>query len=280
MADFDRNLKIEAQDLIGIGLTVLLGTIVAALALCATGCEIRESPQPQARRNVHVNVQVHPHCPPGRPCPYRRAGCPCQDGGECQCGPRCQCRFDLRLRKALSLPGTARLSTEGPAVNLPVESRCRNYNGGSCVCASTISVLRWQGREDLADQLRRICSGGQSEQSILAKMERLEIEYAYTNSGDVDFIDWCARTKRGATIFWKPGHSCTLVDIDAENAVVLDNNNVGEYEYTPREQFIRRWRGYGGFALTPLAGVPAPPIPHLAHSLRKGFPLCSESRSY
>ena len=31
---------------------------------------------------------------------------------------------------------------EVPVMNLPLEARCKNYNGGSCVCASTISCMQ------------------------------------------------------------------------------------------------------------------------------------------
>lgn len=148
---------------------------------------------------------------------------------------------------------------EIPAVNLPLEWRCKNYNGGSCVCASTISVLRWQNRLDLADALRKICSGGQSASSIQRHVNAIGVRFACTTSGDVAFLDWACRTRRGATIFWKPSHSCTLVDLTATHAVVLDNNHVDRYEYTPRDEFIRRWKGFGGFALTPLL-PPSPPL--------------------
>jgi hypothetical protein len=33
-------------------------------------------------------------------------------------------------------------------------------------------------------------------------------------------------------------------------AAILDNNYPGRFELTPREQFVRLWAGYGGFALT------------------------------
>jgi hypothetical protein len=225
---------------IAVGVGVYFAIVIAAafIATLITGCTVREERAPQARRNINVDVDVNLRrpCPPGHVCPR-----------------------DERLRRSIGLPDSAGLSTELPAVDLPLDSRCRNYGGGSCVCASTISVLRWQGREDLADRLRQICSGGQSSSSIITKMERLELPYAYTDNGDAAFLNWCCQTRRGATIFWKPAHSCTLVGLTESEAVVLDNNHVGRYEYTPRDEFIRRWRGYGGFALTPLVGSPAPP---------------------
>ncbi len=35
-------------------------------------------------------------------------------------------------------------------------------------------------------------------------------------------------------------------------AAILDNNYPGRFELTPRDQFVRLWAGYGGFALTVL----------------------------
>lgn len=60
-------------------------------------------------------------------------------------------------------------------------------------------------------------------------------------------------------IFYFPNHAVTLVDLTAGEAVLLDNNDVRRYVRIPRQEFIRRWRGYGGAATTPL-GVPATPL--------------------
>ena len=42
-------------------------------------------------------------------------------------------------------------------------------------------------------------------------------------------------------------------------AILLDNNRVGQYITLPREEFLRRWRGYGGWATTPVYSPAAPP---------------------
>jgi hypothetical protein len=148
---------------------------------------------------------------------------------------------------------------EHPTMNLPPEARCRNYGGGSCVCASTISLLRWQGREDLAAALRNSCSGGQSSASLHSKLERLGVRYASTTSGDVAFLEWAVRTRRGCGLTYYPMHYVNLVDLTAEHATLLDNNRVGQYITIPRDEFIRRWRGYGGWA-TAVVYAPAAPL--------------------
>lgn len=149
--------------------------------------------------------------------------------------------------------------SEHPVMNLPEDARCKNYNGGSCVCASTISLLRWQGRDDLAAALRSACSGGQSSASLHAKLERLGVRYASTTSGDVAFLEWAVRTRRGCGITYYPMHFVNLVDLTAEHATLLDNNRVGQYINIPRDEFLRRWRGFGGWA-TAVVYSPAAPV--------------------
>ncbi|MGH7136777.1 MAG: hypothetical protein ACREHD_13625 [Pirellulales bacterium] len=144
-------------------------------------------------------------------------------------------------------------------MNLPEEARCKNYGGGSCVCASTISLLRWQGRDDLAAALRNSCLAGQSSASLHAKLERIGVRWASTTSGDVAFLEWAVRTRRGCGLTYYPMHYVNLVDLTAEHATLLDNNRVGQYISIPRDEFIRRWRGYGGWA-TAVVYAPAAPL--------------------
>lgn len=147
---------------------------------------------------------------------------------------------------------------EVPVMNLPEHARCRNYNGGSCVCASTISALRWQGQDELADKVRQACSGGQSAGSLHEKLERLGIRYAYTTSGDVKFLEWCIRTRRGCGITFFSNHFINLVHLDGQRAILMDNNHPKDFITLERDEFIRRWRGHGGWA-TALVYQPPPP---------------------
>ena len=146
-------------------------------------------------------------------------------------------------------------------MNLPLEARCKNYAGGSCVCASTISLLRWHGRDELAGALRSVCVGGQSASSLHAHLEQLGVRYAFTTSGDVAFLEWAIRTRRGCGITYYPAHYVNLVDLTDEQATLLDNNRVGQDITVPRDEFLRRWRGYGGWA-TAVVYAPAAPIAH------------------
>ena len=49
-------------------------------------------------------------------------------------------------------------------------------------------------------------------------------------------------------------------------AAILDNNYPGRFELTPREQFVRLWAGYGGFALSVLQD-PASSLPYRSYEV-------------
>lgn len=153
--------------------------------------------------------------------------------------------------------------SEIPVVNLPSPARQRNwtrYGEGSCVIASTVMMFRWQGRDDLADAFRRKYGGGHTASMLHADMDQENVRYATTTTGDVRFLEWAMRTRRGAGITFFPSHFVCLVHLDAERAGILDNNRTDRIIWIGREEFIRRWRGYGGWATTPVYS-PAPPLP-------------------
>lgn len=156
---------------------------------------------------------------------------------------------------------------EVPVMNLPLSARQRNYNGGSCVCASTISALRWQGQDELAQRVREACSGGQSSGSLHSKLERLGIRYAYTTNGDVKFLEWCVRTRRGCGITFFSNHFINLVHLDSEKAILMDNNHPQDFITLSRDEFVRRWKGFGGWA-TAVVYQPPPPLAFVAQRRR------------
>jgi hypothetical protein len=158
--------------------------------------------------------------------------------------------------------GHGNSTSEVPAMNLPVDMRMHNYAGGSCVHASTESCLRWQHQYAWADFWRSHYSGGESAQGLAAKFDKNGLKYAYTTSGDTAFLDWCDRTRRGAVIFYYTNHSINFVGHSGGYAYVLDNNREDHYITIEWNEFVRNWRGFGGFALTPVY-VPPPPQPRL-----------------
>lgn len=166
---------------------------------------------------------------------------------------------------------------ETPTVNLPERMRVRNWrsprNGqGSCVHASTVMLLKWLGEEEMAIKWQRKYSGGETASSILNYWAKSGLPYCstldartYNASGDPAFLKWCSETRRGAIIWWKTSHCCLFcgfVKIDGkEYAIILDNNTPDRFDPPiPIDQFIKEWRGFGGFAATPVLS-PTGPIP-------------------
>lgn len=158
---------------------------------------------------------------------------------------------------------------ETPVANLPKNLHTRNWTdrggAGSCVHASTLIIMRWQGQYQLADWWRKKYAGGETAQSITNYYTRNRLPFACTLNGDPAFLVWASQTRRGAIVWWKPYHCCAFVGISVidgkEYAIIQDNNRPGTFEKTPLDEFIRKWRGYGGFACTLLLSPPHSPIP-------------------
>jgi hypothetical protein len=139
---------------------------------------------------------------------------------------------------------------------------CNKYHGeGSCVHASTITMLKWFNYEEHATWWRENFNSGETEPGLLKKLEASGLPYAYNTDGDPAFLDWCARNRLVVGIFYKKAHAINLVDFTSEYAVLLDNNNPERYEYVDRDTFVRRWRTeFQGFAWT-FVKNPPPPLP-------------------
>ncbi|MBL9123030.1 MAG: hypothetical protein JNG90_05320 [Planctomycetaceae bacterium] len=178
--------------------------------------------QPKKKRPRTVPQQ----CPPGQPCPYQ----------------------------------TVRLD-EIPIVNPPPNSRFKNYAGGSCYHASIQQVMVMQGFGDEALEYRAKYAHAASTNTIADNLDREGFRFAYTDRGDVGFLEWCMRTRRAAAITYFPRHAVTLVHLDQQNAMLLDNNRVAQYITIPRDEFLHRWRHeFGGGAIT-VVYHPVPPLP-------------------
>lgn len=146
--------------------------------------------------------------------------------------------------------------------DIPQPWREHNWGGGSCMYASLVPILRWQGRFEDAEKIRRSYSGGQSVDGLAVICNRMGLKFAYTNTGDAGFLEWCSSTRRGAAIHYFPNHAVTFCGFEDAQAVLIDNNRPKDYIRIPKATFISRWRGYGGRALTVVYTVP-PPLPWL-----------------
>src|SRR3972149_5937150 len=100
--------------------------------------------------------------------------------------------------------GISVVKQECPVVNIPLALRQKNWTGnqreGSCVHAAMISLMRWQGRNNLVNYFRPTNGNGAWPDDLAAKFDREKVRYAYTENGDVKFIEWACRTRRGCGI--------------------------------------------------------------------------------
>ena len=154
---------------------------------------------------------------------------------------------------------------EMPTVNVPLGDRQSNWLGsqgeGSCVHASIISLFRWQGRYRTADYWRSTYGDGEWPDDLAQKFDKEGIRYAYVTNGNVRFLEWACKTRRGAGITVMGGaHMVALVHLDDKWAGILDNNSVEKIIWVPRETLIAEWKASYGWAVTPIY-TPAAPLP-------------------
>jgi hypothetical protein len=164
------------------------------------------------------------------------------------------------------LSATYKANKERPVVNPPAAIRQGNWYGdkdeGSCVHATMVTLLRWQGRYAMADRWRRTYGNASGPEDLAAKLDREHIRYAYTSEQrDVGFLEWACRTRRGCGVAIQGGqHMIALVHLDAQWAGLLDDNATNHYIWVPRERFIAEWLASDSWAVTPLY-APAAPLP-------------------
>ena len=178
---------------------------------------------------------------------------------------------DGRPVRARALPAPP---AEAPPANLPTPLRQSNWlganNEGSCVHASLTSHLRWENQWALAEQWRRTYNGGEYDSRLRHRLDAAKIPYTFTREANPAFLDWCHATRRGCILWWKPSHCCTflgwITKDSKQYAAILDNNLVQQIELTEREQFLRLWAGYGGFALA-VTHEPATSIPWQSYEI-------------
>jgi len=155
-------------------------------------------------------------------------------------------------------------SVERPVVNLPLSMRQENWlsgGSGSCVWATTISLLRWQGEYELAEEVRQSRGGGVWLGELFAELDAIGITYAGVCNSEEWFLEWACETRRGAAIPIMGGrHMVALVEITETEACILDNNSVEKYLWLPRNVLISDWKNSGGYAFTPIY-TPQAPLP-------------------
>lgn len=150
-------------------------------------------------------------------------------------------------------------------VNIPMALRQENWRGsegeGSCVHASMVNLLRWQGQFALANWWKANYENGEWAERLAERLTRSGVRFADTTAGNPEFLDWALKTRRGCNVVVMGGaHMVTLVHFDSRYAGILDNNYPDKITYYKRDEFVKYWQRSGGWAVTPMY-VPSPPMP-------------------
>lgn len=154
----------------------------------------------------------------------------------------------------------------GYEFELAVDQRIENYGRGSCVHASLEMLLRWQGKDELANYWRQNYEGGEYHDGLIEKLENEHIPYMTTYMEyDVEFIETACASGRGCmvtTTYRNPGdHMIICVHIDENYVYTLDNNDIQVIYSWNRDEFLEIWKNSGSWATTPLFNPP-PPKPY------------------
>lgn len=151
---------------------------------------------------------------------------------------------------------------EFPVVDIPPAYRVHNWTGptgsGSCVHASMVMLFNWQGRPDLGAYWQQQMHSGEKPEGLARKMDSIGVAWAGVTNGDVGFLEWAVRTRRGCGVTVQGGsHMVCLVHLDEVRAGILDNNSPGKIRWTSRDAFLREWLSSGyRWAVTPVYDPP------------------------
>lgn len=145
------------------------------------------------------------------------------------------------------------LPAHGQTIDMPPSWRAANYGGGSCGHATIATLLRWSANPELANWWLYNYSGGVTSNHIDAFLTGHGIPFYKTSRYDPAFLDRCIGRGLPVGISWPlfsrrhpqkfvGWHMLTLVDLDQNQAVILDNNHPATYRHLTRSDFLNRWR--------------------------------------
>lgn len=143
-----------------------------------------------------------------------------------------------------------------------VAAREPNYAGGSCVHASLITAMRYQGKPELAEWWRRTHWGGEFPHTTAQQLREAQVPFAMTLGDDnVGFLQWAVDNGLGCGVAINGGrHMILLVEMTRTRVCLYDNNNVRRLYWLPRKRFLQNWSDAGSWGVTPvLKRVPPPP---------------------
>lgn len=164
--------------------------------------------------------------------------------------------------------------------DLPVSERMRNVGGrdgaGLCVFTSIMHSARWQNEQRLwnfqADMRKEPGGGWPGKVDTMIARYGKGTPYLQYEGGDPAILEVALATGRMPGVTYNGhdphyrgsiAHMVSLIYLDKTQAVVLDNNFVGEHElvWMSRDEFLSRWRGSGGGWAIVLLSPPPPPVP-------------------
>jgi hypothetical protein len=206
--------------------------------------------------------------------------------GKCQCKPERRCSDRCKCESFRSAPGSS-ITIAGPTFNgvevtcdLPVSQRTKNVGGrdgaGLCVFSSIGHAARYQNEARLKDfqkDMRKEPGGGypQKVDKMIARYGA-GTQYVQYEGSEPAIIEMALRTGRMPSITYNGhcphygnqtiAHMVNIVYLDDKHACILDNNFIGANDlvWMSRADFLKRWRGDGGWAVVLLA-PPPPPAP-------------------
>lgn len=172
---------------------------------------------------------------------------------------------------------------------IPLAYRQNNWSdgGGSCVHATTITLLKWQGMYEAAAEWKRRYGGGEAtaQKPHTDKFDELGLHYVVTNDGDEDFIRWALLTRRGVGVSAYSGHCLTWIGEEIHEGVEclleLDNNDTNHPKWRRWDEAIGQWKQEGhGHGFTFTNGHIPPPRPQYTPLVESTSPLPLLKRPY
>lgn len=156
------------------------------------------------------------------------------------------------------LAGCDTATRHHPAMDLPKSERQHNWSegGGCCVVASTMNLLRWQNRPDLAARLKKH-GGGQCCSGWNKILDSEGIKHTFTyKKNDVAFLEKAIAERRGCGVGIFPSsrthdplHMVCLVDLTATKACIL-GDNFCQYYWVDRDEFLANWKSANSWAIS------------------------------
>ena len=164
---------------------------------------------------------------------------------------------------------------EGDYINrlsakVPEHFRYENYAGGSCVHASLATAMMYFNQPELADTWTDTFRGGEYSSRLHNRLDMMQIDYRFTTSGSIEFLDYQMEFQQPCIVTYKTSHMCLLVGLDpvylwdgdkwlvnqAPKAHVIDPNYPDRIEVLSRDGFLQNWRSNGGWATTVFFDTP------------------------